>query len=58
MHVRYEWKDDIDFLINPTDEYYSKFFLKKWDREMVCTLFLPPRIRDGTGRTPAPQPTS
>ena len=42
MHVRYEWKDGIDFLINPTDEYYSKFFLRKWDREMVCTLF-PPR---------------
>lgn len=42
MHVRYEWKDDIDYLIDPTDEYYSKFFLKKWDREMVRTLF-PPR---------------
>ena len=42
MHVRYEWKDDIDFLINPTDGYYSKFFLEKWNREMVCALF-PPR---------------
>lgn len=49
MHVRYEWKDDIDFLVNPTDEYYSKFFLKKWDRQMVCTLFPPRRIRHRTG---------
>lgn len=42
MHVRYEWKDDIDFIVNPQDEYYSSFFLKKWDREMVCKIF-PPR---------------
>lgn len=39
MHVRYEWKDDIDFLVNPTDEYYSKFFLKKWDRQMSARSF-------------------
>ena len=51
MHVRYEWKDDIDFLINPTDEYYSKFFLKKWDREMVCTLFPPRGFATELGRT-------
>lgn len=42
MHVRYEWKDGIDFLVNPTDDYYSSFFLRKWDREMVHALF-PPR---------------
>lgn len=42
MHVRYEWKDDVDFLVNPSDAYYSSFFMKKWSREMVHTLF-PPR---------------
>lgn len=51
MHVRYEWKDDIDFLVNPTDPYYSKFFLKKWDREMVCTLFPPRSVFTELGRT-------
>lgn len=51
MHVRYEWKDDIDFLVNPTDEYYSKFFLKKWDRQMVCTLFPPRGFVTELGRT-------
>ena len=51
MHVRYEWKDDIDFLVNPTDEYYSKFFLKKWDRQMVCTLFPPRGFVPELGRT-------
>lgn len=42
MHVRYEWSGDIDFLINPEDDYYSSFFLRKWDRKMATTLF-PPR---------------
>lgn len=51
MHVRYEWKDDIDFLINPTDEYNSKFFLKKWDREMVRALFPPRGFFTEFGRT-------
>lgn len=51
MHVRYEWKDDIDFLINPTDPYYSKFFLEKWDREMVRTLFPPRGLFTELGRT-------
>ena len=51
MHVRYEWKDEIDFLVNPTDEYYSKFFLKKWDRQMVCTLFPPRGFVTELGRT-------
>lgn len=51
MYVRYEWKDSIDFLVNPTDEYYSKFFLKKWDREMVRTLFPPRGFFTELGRT-------
>ncbi|MEG0789150.1 MAG: class I SAM-dependent methyltransferase [Alistipes sp.] len=42
MIVRYEWKDDIDFIINPEDDYYKSFFTKKWDRAMVEKLF-PPR---------------
>lgn len=39
---RYEWKDNIDFIINPQDEYYHSFFTRKWDRAMVEKLF-PPR---------------
>ena len=42
MINRYEWEDDIDFIINPQDEYYLPFFTQKWDRTMVEKLF-PPR---------------
>jgi SAM-dependent methyltransferase len=36
---RYEWKDNIDFIINPTDEKYLAYFTKPWNREMVQKLF-------------------
>ena len=42
MLNRYEWTDDIDFIVNPQDEYYLSFFTQKWDRVMVEKLF-PPR---------------
>lgn len=51
MHVRYEWRDDIDFLVNPAEEKYSRYFLKKWDREMVCSLFPPRGFFTELGRT-------
>lgn len=37
--VRYEWKDSIEILINPEDEYYRSFFLEPWTDEMVRTIF-------------------
>lgn len=39
IHIRYEWKDDIDFIVNPTEEHYSRFFLNKWDLEMLDTIY-------------------
>lgn len=39
MLNRYEWKDHIDFIVNPCDEYYSSFFTQKWTREMTGKLF-------------------
>jgi SAM-dependent methyltransferase len=42
MINRCEWQDDIDFIVNPTDDYYLSFFTKKWDRAMTEKLF-PPR---------------
>lgn len=39
---RYEWNDEIDFIVNPDDSYYSSFFTQKWTREMVEKIF-PPR---------------
>jgi Ni,Fe-hydrogenase I cytochrome b subunit len=41
MNIRYEWKDNIDFIINPQDEYYLSFFTKKWDRKMTEKIFSP-----------------
>lgn len=39
---RYEWKDSIDFIVNPTDEYYCSFFTQPWTMEMTKKIF-PPR---------------
>ena len=36
---RYEWKEEVEILVNPEDEYYSSFFLNKWNREMVEKLY-------------------
>lgn len=42
MINRYEWDGEIDFIVNPSDEYYKSFFLNFWNRDMVEKLF-PPR---------------
>lgn len=39
MLNRCEWKDDIDFIVNPTDEKYTSFFTKPWSRQMVEQLY-------------------
>ena len=39
MLNRYEWKDDIDYIVNPNDSYYSSFFTQKWTREMTEIIF-------------------
>src|SRR5574344_161817 len=39
MINRYEWKDSIDYIINPEDEYYKSFFIKPWDRAMTEKIF-------------------
>lgn len=39
---RYEWKDNIDFIVNPKDEYYRSFFTQPWTMEMTQKVF-PPR---------------
>jgi len=37
--VRYEWKDSIDLIVNPADEYLQSFFVKQWDITMVRQIF-------------------
>lgn len=39
MNIKYEWKDNIEFIVNPQDEYYLSFFTKKWDRQMTEKIF-------------------
>lgn len=39
MLNRCEWKDDIEFIVNPTEERYTDFFTKPWNRQMVEQLF-------------------
>lgn len=42
MTNRYEWKDEIEIIVNPTDEKFLRFFTRPWDDEMIHSLF-PPR---------------
>jgi SAM-dependent methyltransferase len=39
MTIRYEWKDSIDFIVNPEKEEYLKYFRGYWDEEMVREFF-------------------
>jgi len=33
MTMNYEWKDNIELLVNPTDPYYLKYFKEPWNQE-------------------------
>ncbi|MDD4491099.1 MAG: methyltransferase domain-containing protein [Bacteroidales bacterium] len=37
--VKYEWKDSVDIIVNPEDNYYKSFFTEKWTPEMVQKIF-------------------
>ena len=39
MFNRYEWNDQIEFIVNPTDEYYLSFFIRPWNKEMLRKLY-------------------
>ncbi len=39
LTINYEWKDEIDILVNPEDEYYLNHFIKPWD-ESICDKLL------------------
>jgi len=42
LSVNYEWKDNIDVLINPESSYFRDFFVKPWD-ENTCQQLLKTR---------------
>lgn len=37
--VRYEWKDSIEIIVNPEDDYLSSYFTKSWTTEMAKKIF-------------------
>ncbi len=39
MTVRYEWKDTIEFEVNPDSNEYLKYFTSYWNEEMVKQFF-------------------
>ncbi|WP_428329542.1 class I SAM-dependent methyltransferase [Mucilaginibacter sp.] len=39
LTVNYEWQDNIEILVNPTDPYYLNHFIKPWD-ESICDKFI------------------
>lgn len=40
--IRYEWEDSIDFIVNPTDEKYLKYFRDSWNFDEM-EKFIPKR---------------
>lgn len=46
MTMRYEWKDSIEFEVNPENPEYLKYFTDYWDEEMV-KLFFPAKSKIG-----------
>lgn len=51
MLNRYEWKDNVDIMVNPQEEYYRSFFLSKWTREMTEKIFPPRNLKTELLRT-------
>jgi SAM-dependent methyltransferase len=41
MTMRYEWNGTIDFIVNPDNPEYLKYFTGYWDEEMVKHFFQP-----------------
>ena len=39
MNVRYEWRDGVDFLVNPSEPEYKAYFTDKWSMEMSGEIF-------------------
>jgi SAM-dependent methyltransferase len=39
LSVNYEWKDSIDFIVDPPDEDLRQYFNKPWDLEMYQKVF-------------------
>ena len=48
---RYEWKDTIDIIVNPQDDYYRSFFTQKWNNDMVKKLYPPRKVSMELWRT-------
>lgn len=40
--VRYEWSGSIEYVVDPGDDLYRRFFTQAWDKEMCMRMF-PPR---------------
>ena len=37
--VRYEWKESIDYIVNPIDSKLRAYFTLSWDEEKILTMF-------------------
>ena len=39
LTVRYQWEDEIEFVINPTEDRYLKYFRDPWNSELYEKVF-------------------
>lgn len=42
LTVNYQWKDKIDYVLEPDDDYYLKYFTRAWD-ESLFNIIMPQR---------------
>ena len=42
--LRYEWENEIDLCINPSDQKYLKYFTNPWDENYIAKFFQPRSI--------------
>jgi SAM-dependent methyltransferase len=49
MTMNYEWKDNVDLLVNPQDNYYLKYFKEPWGKEF-CDKFITQRSMTGEAK--------
>lgn len=43
--INYEWKDNIDYLINPDDQYFLDFFIKPWEKNICDKMIIQHSLR-------------
>lgn len=45
LTINYEWSENIDYIINPSDSYYLDFFTKPWEKDICRKIMVQNSLR-------------